>query len=198
MKKFFLPILLSIVFLVPGLDLAQAQNPRVVLETSQGIIEIELFADKAPISAKNFLEYVDAGLYNGKIFHRVIKGFMIQGGGFDANMNQAETGQPIKNEATNGLKNKRGTLAMARTSVVDSATAQFFINLVDNAFLDHKEPTPKGFGYAVFGQVMNGMDVVDAIAKVPTTSAGQHSDVPVSPVTIISARRAETVTDATP
>ncbi|MDI6796841.1 MAG: peptidylprolyl isomerase [Desulfatibacillaceae bacterium] len=198
MKKFCLPLICVIVILLPGLVCAKAQNPRVVFETSLGSIEIELFMDKAPISGKNFLEYVDAGFYNGKIFHRVIKGFMIQGGGFDENMNQAKTRQPIKNEAENGLKNKRGTLAMARTSVVDSATAQFFINLVDNAFLDHKEPTTRGFGYAVFGQVVNGMEVVDDIAGVPTTSTGQYSDVPVSPVTIISARRAETVMDAAP
>jgi cyclophilin family peptidyl-prolyl cis-trans isomerase len=198
MKKIFPLTLLLLLILLPASGSAQAQNPRVVLETSQGLVEIELFKDKAPVSADNFLEYVDNGFYNGKIFHRVIPGFMIQGGGFDANMSQAQTRPPIKNEAGNGLKNRRGTLAMARTNVVDSATAQFFINLADNAFLDHNAPTPKGYGYAVFGQVVKGMEVVDAIAGLPTTTVGAHADVPVSPVIIISARRVKTVDDATP
>ena len=161
-------------------------KPVVVLETSQGSIEIELDPEKAPISVQNFLAYVDAGFYDGTIFHRVIPNFMVQGGGFDAKMNQKTTRPAIKNEADNGLKNDRGTIAMARTAVVDSATAQFFINSVDNAFLDHKNETATGFGYAVFGKVVKGQDVVDKIEKVATTSRGGMSDVPVEPVVIKS------------
>ena len=137
-------------------------NPMVVIKTSKGEMQVELYADKAPKTVENFLAYVDAGFFDGTIFHRVIPGFMIQGGGFDASMNQKETRAQIKNEAQNGLKNDRGTLAMARTNVVDSATAQFFVNLVNNDFLDHAGPA--NYGYAVFGKVTAGMDVVDRIA----------------------------------
>lgn len=156
----------------------------VVFETSHGTLHIEVNPEKAPISAENFLKYVDEGFYNGTIFHRVIPGFMIQGGGFDAEMNQKDTHAPITNEADNGLKNLRGTLSMARTSAKDSATAQFFINLKDNDFLDHGS---RDFGYAVFAEVAEGMEVVDKIAGVATGNSGPHGDVPVEPVVIESA-----------
>ena len=159
-------------------------NPMVTLKTSHGDITIELDSEKAPLSAENFLQYVQDGHFDGTVFHRVIPGFMIQGGGFTADMNQKPTRGQIKNEAENGLKNDRGTLAMARTDVVDSATAQFFINLADNAFLNHSAPTQQGFGYAVFGRVTNGMDVVDQIAQVSTGNQGGHQDVPTDPVVI--------------
>lgn len=139
---------------------------NVTLQTSKGTIEIALEAEKAPISTANFISYVKKGQYDGTIFHRVIPGFMVQGGGFTADMKQKPTDAQIKNEATNGLKNLRGTLAMARTGVIDSATCQFFINVVDNGFLDHKSPDQRGYGYAVFGKVTSGMDVVDEIVKV--------------------------------
>ena len=164
------------------------QNPKVLMETSKGFITIELFADKAPISARNFLSYVKEGFYDGLVFHRVIKGFMIQGGGLDENLQPKKTRFAIKNEANNGLKNLRGTLAMARTGVVDSATSQFFINVVDNPFLDYKGKRPEEFGYAVFGQVLEGMDVVDAIKEVKTGNRGGHADVPIDSVSILSAR----------
>ena len=164
-------------------------KPVVVMETSLGNVEIELNAEKAPISVKNFLRYVDEGFYSGTIFHRVIKDFMIQGGGFTKGMEQKSTHEQIKNEATNGLKNERGTLAMARTSVVDSATAQFFINTVDNGFLNHSSPDPRGYGYAVFGRVTSGMDIVDKIRAVPTTMKMGMSDVPVETVEIKSIKR---------
>jgi peptidyl-prolyl cis-trans isomerase B (cyclophilin B) len=167
------------------------KNPQVIMETSMGTVKIELFKEKAPISVRNFLTYVKEGYYDGLIFHRVIKGFMVQGGGMDADMHPKKTKFAIKNEATNGLKNTRGTLAMARTSVVDSATSQFFINVVDNGFLDHTGKTPDRFGYAVFAEVVEGMDVVDAIREVKTgTKAGQQ-DVPVEPVFINSIRLCE-------
>jgi peptidyl-prolyl cis-trans isomerase B (cyclophilin B) len=166
-------------------------KPVVLLETTKGDIRIELDADKAPKTVENFLAYVDAGHYDGTIFHRVIPGFMIQGGGFTPAMEQKKTRSPIENEAANGLDNDRGTLAMARTSDPDSATAQFFINVVDNDFLNHKSPDPRGMGYAVFGHVTEGMDVVDAIAGVPTTSKGPHQNVPAEPVVIESAKRVE-------
>jgi peptidyl-prolyl cis-trans isomerase B (cyclophilin B) len=159
-------------------------NPVVLIKTAKGEIRLELDEAAAPLSVANFLGYVRSGHYDGTIFHRVIPGFMIQGGGMDAQMKEKATVAPIKNEAANGLKNVRGTVAMARTSVVDSATSQFFINLVDNDFLDHSAPTPRGFGYAVFGRIIGGMDVVDAIARVPTGSRGMHADVPVEPVII--------------
>ncbi len=163
----------------------------VTLKTSHGDITIELDTEKAPISAENFLQYVDDGHFDGTVFHRVIPGFMIQGGGFTADMNQKPTRDEIKNEAENGLENDRGTLAMARTNVVDSATAQFFVNLVDNDFLNHTAPTAQGFGYAVFGRVSAGMDVVDAIAQVATSNTGMHQNVPTEPVVIEKAVRAE-------
>lgn len=157
----------------------------VVLKTSLGDIQIELFSEQAPISVQNFLTYVKTGFYNGTIFHRVIPGFMIQGGGMNPKMQQKPTRPPIKNEADNGLKNTRGTLAMARTQIKDSATAQFFINVADNDFLDHGE---RDFGYAVFAKIIEGMDVVDKIAAVPTGSSGMHQDVPLKPVVIESAK----------
>lgn len=166
--------------------MSDEQNPQVLMETSMGTVKIELFKDKAPISVRNFLSYVKEGYYDGLIFHRVIKTFMVQGGGLDADMQPKKTKFAIKNEATNGLSNKRGTLAMARTSVVDSATSQFFINVVDNPFLDNRGKSPDMFGYAVFGQVIEGMEVVDAIKEVKTGSKGGHSDVPVEPVFIKS------------
>lgn len=157
---------------------------KVMMDTSLGTITLELDDEKAPITVKNFVDYVKSAHYDGTIFHRVIDGFMIQGGGFTRDMNQKETKSPIRNEAMNGLKNKRGTIAMARTMVVDSATSQFFINLVDNDFLDFSSPTPQGFGYAVFGKVTDGMSVVDKIAKVRTGFSGPHQNVPVDPVVI--------------
>lgn len=160
---------------------------KVQLETVMGSITLELDDNKAPVTVKNFLEYVKSGHFVNTIFHRVIPSFMIQGGGFTPEMTQKPTNGPIKNEAGNGLSNKRGTIAMARTSIVDSATCQFFINTVDNAFLDHTSDTPAGFGYCVFGKVTEGMDIVDKIEKVPTTSCGMHDDVPVEPVIIIRA-----------
>ena len=157
---------------------------KVKLTTSLGDIVIQLNAEKAPISSQNFLTYVNEGFYNGTIFHRVIKGFMAQGGGFDTSFNQKAVHAPIKNEADNGLSNKRGTLAMARPNVPDSATAQFFINYKDNSFLDHTSPTPSGWGYAVFGEVIEGMDVVDAMANQPTGNRGGHQDVPKTDIVI--------------
>ena len=168
------------------------QNPQVMLETSMGAIKIELFKEKAPITVRNFLSYVKEGHYDGLVFHRVIKDFMVQGGGMNENLEVKKPKFAIKNEATNGLKNKRGTLAMARTAVVDSATCQFFINTVDNAFLDHKgKKLPEEFGYCVFGQVIDGIEVVDRIREVKTGNKNGHSDVPLEPVFINSARLIE-------
>jgi len=160
---------------------------RVTMSTSLGEVEIELDAAKAPRTVENFLAYVDAGFYDGTVFHRVIPGFMVQGGGFTPDLRQKATRAPIKNEADNGLKNARGTLAMARTMVVDSATAQFFINVADNDFLNHGG---RDFGYAVFGRVVAGMDVVDRMAAVPRGNRGGMQDVPQTPVEIRSIRRA--------
>jgi peptidyl-prolyl cis-trans isomerase B (cyclophilin B) len=157
------------------------------LETSMGDIVLELNAEKAPITAKNFQAYVEAGHYDATIFHRVIDGFMIQGGGMDEAMKERSTGASIQNEADNGLKNKKGTVAMARTQDPHSASAQFFINVADNAFLDHTAKSVQGWGYAVFGQVTGGMDVVDKIRKVATSRKGWHDDVPVETVKIIKA-----------
>jgi len=159
----------------------------ITISTNHGDIVIELFEETAPVSCENFRQYVNDGFFDGTIFHRVIPNFMIQGGGFTPDMSQKETRDPIKNEADNGEKNVRGTLAMARTQVVDSATAQFFINLRDNNFLDHGG---RDFGYAVFGKVTTGMDIVDAIAAVPTGNNADHSDVPVDAVIIESATAA--------
>ncbi len=167
---------------------ADAANPVVVMETNKGAITIELDAKNAPITVENFLKYVDSGHYNETIFHRVIPDFMIQGGGFTSDNKEKPTGRGIKNEGGNGLKNTRGTLAMARTSAPDSATAQFFINLVDNGFLD-RDRSQDGFGYAVFGHVIDGMDVVDVIAKVPTTRSRVGDDYPKEPIIIKSLNR---------
>lgn len=164
-----------------------ADTPKVALQTSQGDIVLELNAEQAPISVNNFLAYVQSGFYDNTIFHRVIPGFMIQGGGMNAEMEESRGKTPIKNEADNGLKNLYGTIAMARTQVVDSATSQFFINVNDNDFLDHRDPRPEAFGYAVFGKVVDGMEIVHAIEKVPTGNKGYHQDVPVEPVTILKA-----------
>ena len=168
-------------------------NPVVIMTTSEGVIKIELWQDKAPVTVANFLRYTDEKFYDGTIFHRVIPGFMIQGGGFTPDMKQKAAHDPIKTEASASLSNKKGTIAMARTGVVDSATAQFFINHADNAArgLDHRDNTPAGFGYAVFGKVIEGMDVVEKIAAVATGRVSGHDDVPVKPVVIESVRRAE-------
>jgi len=164
---------------------------KIVIETSLGDITAELYQDKAPATVSNVLAYVDAKFYDDTIFHRVIDGFMIQGGGFTKSMDQKPMKAPVKNEADNGLSNTRGTLAMARTMVPDSATCQFFINLVDRNkdMLDHTSKTPQGWGYCVFGKVVDGMDVVDKIAKVPTGFSGPHQNVPTEPVVIKSVRR---------
>lgn len=166
-----------------------ASNPRVVIQTSMGDIHLELFMDKAPITVKNFLKYTDSGFYANTLFHRVIPGFMIQGGGFTPGMAQKETAAPIKNEAGNGLSNTRGTIAMARTNVVDSATSQFFINVADNTFLDHQNNSAAGFGYCVFGRVTKGMEVADKIVNVPRGNVGPYQDVPTTDVLIKSVKR---------
>ncbi|NLY14051.1 MAG: peptidylprolyl isomerase A [Gammaproteobacteria bacterium] len=169
-------------------NLWAANNPHVIIDTSFGEIELELEAEKAPITVNNFLDYVDAERYDGTIFHRVISGFMIQGGGFDRYMQQKATKAAIKNEANNGLKNDRGTVAMARTQAPDSATMQFFINHADNDFLNHSS---RDFGYAVFARVVRGMDVVDQIAQVKTSTYGMHQNVPTDPIVIKSIKRIE-------
>ena len=190
MKILFVSALVFLAAVDPGdAEEAAQSNPKVVLDTSKGKIVLELFADKAPETVKNFLAYVDAKFYNDTIFHRVIPNFMIQGGGFTSEMKQKPTKDPIKNEADNRLRNQRGTIAMARTSDPHSATAQFFINSIDNDFLDYKSKTPQGWGYAVFGRVIEGMDMVDAISKVKTKTRGMYRDVPAEPVVIKSAKR---------
>jgi peptidyl-prolyl cis-trans isomerase B (cyclophilin B) len=156
----------------------------VKLTTNFGDITLELYADKAPITVANFLQYVESGFYDGVIFHRVINDFMIQGGGFDANMKQKSTEDEIKNEADNGLSNDKYTIAMARTSIPDSASSQFFINVADNGFLNHTAPTSSGWGYCVFGKIVEGIDVVDKIKAVKTTSKAGHRDVPIESVII--------------
>lgn len=165
--------------------LAAKGDPRVMLTTSAGNIELELNSQKAPISSKNFVDYVNSGYYNNTIFHRVIPGFMVQGGGFTADMQQKKANSPIKNEADNGLRNTRGTISMARTADKDSATSQFFLNVADNAFLDHGQ---RDFGYAVFGKVVKGMDVVDKIAQAQTHDVGPYQNVPSKPIVILSAK----------
>jgi len=189
MTRNILPVLFAATVFLAGTVMAQAPaaNPKVLFKTSQGDITIELYPAKAPVTVQNILDYVEAKFYDGLIFHRVIPNFMIQCGGMDAEMRQKSGNPAIKNEAGNGLKNARGSVAMARTNVVDSATSQFFVNLKDNAFLNHKDNTPEGFGYCVFGKVVAGMDVVDAIAKVPTVNKRGHGDVPLAPITILSA-----------
>ncbi|UCG39685.1 MAG: peptidyl-prolyl cis-trans isomerase [bacterium] len=170
---------------VPQQERKGGKMTRIRIETSRGVIVAELDADKAPVTVSNFLSYAKEGFYDGTVFHRVIDGFMIQGGGFTPDMGQKKGKPAIRNEAGNGLRNLRGTLAMARTPAVDSATSQFFINLVDNDFLDHRNKTPAGFGYAVFGRVVEGMDVVDAIGKVDTGTVRGFQDVPLEPVVMV-------------
>jgi peptidyl-prolyl cis-trans isomerase B (cyclophilin B) len=172
-----------------------AASPHVVLETSHGEITLALDAERAPGTVANFLSYVESGFYDGTIFHRVIPGFMIQGGGFTEELDQKPTGDPIRNEADNGLRNRRGTIAMARTRDPHSATAQFFVNLVDNRSLDHTAPSPAGWGYTVFGSVVEGIEVVDAIAAVPTRRHGPHEALPQAPVVIRKARVVEGAAD---
>ena len=198
MKKFtlftrLLPVLLlACALLAAPQDIrAQGPDPVVKLETSMGDILVRLDARKAPMTTANFLEYVKAGQYDGTIFHRVIKDFMIQGGGMTASLREKTTRAPIKNEADNGLSNDRGTIAMARTMDPHSATAQFFMILVDNDFLNYSAPVPSGWGYCVFGKVVEGMDVVDKIAKVKTKSVGFHENVPTDMVLITGASRFE-------
>ena len=173
-----------ITMLVAGTARAEGKNPMVLMSTSMGDIKIELYEDKAPVTVKNFLGYVNDKFYDGTIFHRVIPNFMIQGGGFDKDMKEKPAKAPIKNEAANGLKNDTGTIAMARTSDPDSATAQFFINVVNNDGLNR--PKPDGHGYAVFGKVVEGMDVVHKIEHVQTATKGMYPDVPQEPVVIKS------------
>jgi peptidyl-prolyl cis-trans isomerase B (cyclophilin B) len=168
-----------------------SNTEKVKLTTNLGTIVIQLNPEKAPVSSANFVSYVKDGFYDGTIFHRIIPGFMAQGGGFDSGFNQKTTKAPIKNEADNGLKNTRGSIAMARTNDPNSATAQFFINYKDNSFLDHTSPTPSGWGYAVFGEVVEGMDVVDAMAKQPTGNRGMHQDVPKTDIVIEKAEIVE-------
>lgn len=182
--------LLFTILLALSTSVMAQDNPVVILETNKGEITIELWADKAPITVENFLRYTDNSFFDGMVFHRVIPGFMIQGGGFDADLVQKSTYDAIKNEASAAVPNSRGTLAMARTNVVDSGSSQFFINLADNAFLNHTDETPRGFGYAVFGEVIAGMDIVDVIAAVATgPGKGGHQNVPIEPIVIISAKR---------
>jgi len=182
-------ILSMVLFLISTLSFATENNmsdtqTKVKLTTTLGEIIIQLNTEKAPVSSANFLTYVNEGFYNGTIFHRIIPGFMAQGGGFDTSFNQKAVHAPIKNEANNGLANSRGTLAMARTNDPNSATAQFFINYKDNSFLNHTSPTASGWGYAVFGEVIEGMDVVDAMAKQATGNRGGHQDVPKTDIVI--------------
>ena len=183
MKKILSALGASLLFSCAAIS-AMAANPQVEMKTNQGTIVLELDAAKAPVTVANFVQYVKEGFYNGTIFHRVIDGFMIQGGGFEPGMKEKSTHSPIQNEAKNGLKNATGTIAMARTNNPNSATAQFFINLVDNRMLDY--PNPDGAGYAVFGKVTQGMEVVQKIAKVRTGNAGFHQNVPATPIVIES------------
>ncbi len=188
MKTIITAVIVSFFALATPIQ-AKAANPMITMETSLGTMTIELYPDKAPLTVKNFLAYVDAGFFDGLIFHRVIPNFVIQGGGFKPGMVKVSTRAPIKNEAANGLDNLRGTLSMARTGMIDSATSQFFINLRDNASLDHHGNGARSFGYAVFAKVIKGMDVLDRIAHVPTTSKGFYRDVPRKDVVIIKVVR---------
>lgn len=187
-KKLFIVILLLLLFAVIGITAIMRLNAMkkeiVVFETTLGNFEVELNREKAPVSVENFVNYVKSGFYDGLIFHRVISNFMVQGGGFDINMDEKDTSAPIKNEAGNGLSNDKYTIAMARTSVVDSATSQFFISVENNAFLNHKDDSQKGYGYAVFGKMISGFDVIEKIRYVPTDSLGNNNDVPKTPVVI--------------
>ena len=185
MKIFtILLILISPFFIIYSKDSHMEEEKTVIIHTNRGDITIELDLEKAPLTCKNFLNYAKTGFYNETIFHRVIKGFMVQGGGFDSDMKYKATNDPIQNEASNGLSNERGSIAMARTSAPHSASSQFFINLVDNDFLDHRDKSSQGWGYAVFGKVTNGLDIVDDIANVETHSKDGHNDVPVELITI--------------
>ncbi|ODS31374.1 MAG: peptidylprolylisomerase [Candidatus Scalindua rubra] len=185
LNKIIVPLIFFILFNLFCIQLKSAHaNPKVLMETSKGDITIKLYVNEAPITVRNFLSYASEGFYNNLIFHRVIPNFMIQGGGFDSKMSQKTPKAPIINEARRGLNNKRGTIAMARTNVINSATSQFFINVADNDFLNHKDNTSRGFGYAVFGEVIKGMDVVDSIARVKTGTYKRFGDVPKEPVII--------------
>jgi len=192
MKQLLGLILICSTGLFPAISFSKDNNPdtkgaemvTVTMETNKGVITLELDSGKAPDSVSNFVAYANAGHYDNTVFHRVIPGFMIQGGGFDTSMQQKSTNAPVKNEANNGLKNDKGTIAMARTSDPHSATAQFFINVKDNTFLDFKSETPQGWGYTVFGKVTDGMDVVESIEGVPTGNKNGHQDVPVTDVII--------------
>ena len=179
-------LVIVIMFLAVSTGVFAAANPVVLMKTSMGNVEIELFQDKAPATAANFLTYVNSGFYNGTIFHRVIGNFMIQGGGFTPGMGEKTTMAPVKNEAANGISNLIGTVAMARTMEPQSATAQFFINVADNRFLDYKSSTTEGYGYCVFGRVIKGMEVVDKIKSVQTGNKGYFQDVPLQDVVIYS------------
>ena len=190
MKSVLITVLLM-VFTIGGGYAAEksvSATPKVELDTNKGRVVLELYPQLAPKTVKNFIRYVQDGFYAGTIFHRVIPNFMIQGGGFEKDMDRKPTDKPVDNEADNGLKNTRGTIAMARTSDPHSATSQFFINLVDNDFLNFRQKTPQGWGYAVFGKVVAGMDVVDSIAREKTGRRGPYQNVPVEPVIIRSAR----------
>jgi cyclophilin family peptidyl-prolyl cis-trans isomerase len=187
MMKRLVLVLLAVLFAAPvaaQMPPSSPDNPVVVLETTKGNITIELFKERAPVSVENFLQYVKSGHYDGTIFHRVIRGFMIQGGGMTPDMQEKPTRDPIKNEATNRIRNLRGTLAMARTAQVRSATSQFFINTAENRALDHRGLSPDEYGYAVFGKVTDGMDVIDQIERAKTGRAGPMEDVPVEPIVI--------------
>jgi len=188
MKIAFISVLSVLAAVAPA---AAGDNPKVILDTTKGQILLELDPAKAPDTVKNFLAYVDAGFYDGTIFHRVIPGFMIQGGGFTQDMQPKPTRPPIKIEADNGLKNERGTIAMARTQDPNSATAQFFINSVDNPFLNFTAKTTQGWGYAVFGKVVQGMETVDTISKTKTGPKGMYRDVPSEPILINTAKRSK-------
>ena len=186
--------ILVVLFAFPTMNLGQEGNPKVLIKTTMGDITVELYSDKAPLSVQNFLSYVDEKFYDGTIFHRVIKGFMIQAGGLSATLREKPGKPPIKNEATNRISNKRGTIALGRMNTIHSATCHFYINHVDNPGLDHRNSTPDGFGYAVFGKVTKGMNVVDAIANAKTTvkydaANNPWRDVPRETITIISIRR---------
>lgn len=192
MKQLLNIVILALIGLMPATAFTQDNNPdakgtgmvTVTMQTNKGVITLELDGDKAPDTVANFVAYANAEHYDGTVFHRVIPGFMIQGGGFDADMNQKPTNAPVKNEAENGLKNVTGSIAMARTNDPHSASSQFFINLKDNVFLDHTAPNPRGWGYAVFGKVTDGMAVVQSIETVPTGNRSGHQDVPVEAVVI--------------
>ena len=192
MKQLLAIVILALTGLMPATAFTQDNNSdakgtgmvTVTMQTSKGVITLELDGDKAPDTVANFVAYANAGHYDGTIFHRVIPGFMIQGGGFDVDMNQKSTNAPVKNEANNGLKNVNGSIAMARTNDPHSATAQFFINVKDNTFLDHTSPDPRGWGYTVFGKVTYGMDVVSSIEGVATGNKSGHQDVPLESVVI--------------